>query len=63
MEQQLLEGPGPPHYLGFTITLRHTKLGRTPLDQWWARHIDLYLTKHNNHKWYKSMLSRRDSNL
>jgi hypothetical protein len=23
-------GPGSPHYPGFTITLRHTKLGRTP---------------------------------
>ena len=25
-------GPGPPHYRGFTITLRYTTLGRTPLD-------------------------------
>jgi len=25
-------GPGPPHCRGFTITLRHTTLGRTPLD-------------------------------
>jgi hypothetical protein len=25
-------GPGPPNYRGFTITLRHTTLGRTPLD-------------------------------
>jgi hypothetical protein len=24
--------PGPPHYRGFTITLRHTTLGRTPPD-------------------------------
>jgi len=24
-------GPGPPHYRGFTITLRHTTLGRNPL--------------------------------
>jgi hypothetical protein len=23
----------PPHYRGFTITLRHTTLGRTPLDE------------------------------
>jgi hypothetical protein len=29
-------GPGPPHYRGFTITLRHTTLGRTPLDEWSA---------------------------
>ena len=26
-------GPGPPHYQGFTITLRHTTLGTTPLDE------------------------------
>jgi hypothetical protein len=26
-------GPGPPHYRDFTITLRHTTLGRTPLDE------------------------------
>jgi len=22
-------GPGPPHFRGFTITLRHTTIGRT----------------------------------
>jgi hypothetical protein len=26
-------GPGPLHYRGFTITLRHTRLSRTPLDE------------------------------
>jgi hypothetical protein len=26
-------GPGSPHCRGFTITLRHTSLGRTPLDE------------------------------
>jgi len=26
-------GPGPPHYRGYTITLRHTTLGRTPPDR------------------------------
>jgi hypothetical protein len=30
-------GPGPPHYRGFTITLRHITLGRTPLDEWSSR--------------------------
>jgi hypothetical protein len=25
-------GPGPPHYRDFMITLRHTTVGRTPLD-------------------------------
>ena len=41
--------PGPPHYRGFTITLRHTTVGRTPLDEWSARLRDLYLTAHNTH--------------
>ena len=48
-------GPRPPHYPGFTITLRHTTLGRTPLDEWSARRRDLYLTKHNAHKRLTSM--------
>jgi hypothetical protein len=43
-------GPGPPHYQGFTVTLRHAKLGRTSLDEWSARLRDLYLTTHNTHK-------------
>ena len=42
-------GPGPPQYRGFTITLRYTTLGRTPLDEWSARRRDLYLTTHNTH--------------
>jgi hypothetical protein len=42
---------GPrPHYRGFMITLRHTTLGRTPLDEWSARRTNLYLTIHNTHK-------------
>ena len=43
-------GPCLPHYGGFTITLRHTTLGRTPLDTCLARARDLYLTTHNTHK-------------
>jgi hypothetical protein len=43
-------GPRPPHYQGFTITLRHTTLGGTPLDERSARRRDLYLTTHNTHK-------------
>jgi len=35
---------------GSTITLRHTTLGRTPLDEGSARCRDLYLTTHNIHK-------------
>jgi hypothetical protein len=48
-------GPGPPHYRGFTITFRHTALGRTPLHEWSARRRDLYLTTHNTHKRQTSM--------
>ena len=40
---------------GFTITLRHITLGRTPLDVWSARRRDLYLTTHNTHNIQTSM--------
>jgi hypothetical protein len=42
-------GPGPLHCRGFTITSRHTTIGRTPLDEWSAWRRDLYLTTHNTH--------------
>jgi len=45
--------PRPLHYRGFTITLRHTTLGRTPLDEWSTSHRDLYLT-HNTHNRHTS---------
>jgi hypothetical protein len=48
-------GPGPPHRQGFTIILRHTTLGRTPLDERSARRRDLYLTTHNTHNRQTSM--------
>jgi hypothetical protein len=47
--------PRPPHYRGFTITLRHTTLSRTPLEEGWARRRDLYLTTHNTHNRQTSM--------
>jgi hypothetical protein len=50
-----LRGPGPPHYRGFTITLRHITLGRTPLDEGPVRRRDLYLTTRNTHKRQTSM--------
>jgi hypothetical protein len=49
MPHHPLSRPGSPHYRGFTIKLRHTAVGRTPLDEWSARHRDLYLTTHNTH--------------
>ena len=48
-------GPGPPHYRGFTITLRHITLGRTPLDERSARLRDLYLRTHNSYNRETSM--------
>jgi hypothetical protein len=41
---------------GVTITLRHTIFGWTPLDEWSARRINLYLTTHNTHNKQTSML-------
>jgi hypothetical protein len=57
-------GPGPPYCRGFTITLKHTTLGWTSLDEWSARRTDLYLTKHDIHNRQVSMLpvGLRDSN-
>ena len=48
-----LDGPSgatPPHCRGFEIKLRHTKLGRTPLDEWSARRRHSCLTTHNTRK-------------
>jgi hypothetical protein len=42
--------PGPPHFRGFAITVRHTTPGRTSLDEWSARRRHLYLTTHSTHK-------------
>ena len=50
-------GSRPPHYQGSTIALRHTTLGRTPLDERSARRRDLYLTTHGTHKRQTSMPS------
>jgi hypothetical protein len=41
-------GPRPPHYGGFTITPRHTTIGRNPLKEWSAWRRDLSLTKHRS---------------
>jgi len=47
-------GPRLPHR-GFVITLRHTTLGRTPLDEWSTRRRVLYQTSHNTHNRQTSM--------
>ena len=49
-------GTRPPRYWGFTITLRRTKVCRTPPYEWSARRRDLYLTTYNTHKRETSML-------
>jgi len=58
MAPQPLVGQGLFHFRGFTITLRHTTLGSTPLDEQSSRHTNFCLTTHTNHKWtffYKSL--------
>jgi hypothetical protein len=55
MARQPLGGLGRLIFRDFTITLRHTTLGRTPLDDGPARRRDLYLTTHNTHKRQTSM--------
>jgi hypothetical protein len=50
-------GPRPSHYRVFTVTLRHTTLGRTPLDEWSARRRIHHLTTHNTHNRLTSMTS------
>jgi hypothetical protein len=40
---------------GFTITRRHTTIGRTPLDEWSFRRRDFYLIKQNTQKRQTSM--------
>jgi hypothetical protein len=56
MARQPLGGLGRLIVRGFTITdLRHTKLGRTLLDEGPARRRDLYLTTHKTHNRQTSM--------
>jgi hypothetical protein len=55
LTQQPPIGPRRPHYRGFMFTLRHTTVGRTPMDEWSARRRDLYLTAQNSHKKQTSM--------
>ena len=49
MAQQPPSGPTRPHYRSFTVTLRHTTLGKTPLDEWSAGHKNHHMTAHNTH--------------
>ena len=55
-----LSGPGLHHCRNFTITLRHSTVGRTPLDEWSALRRDIYLKAHNTHE--GQSWPRRDSN-
>jgi hypothetical protein len=43
-------GSRPFHCWGFEIKLRHSTLGRTPLDEWSARRRNLYLTTQTQEK-------------
>ena len=42
-------------FLMFLDHTRHTTVSRTPLDEWSARHRDLYLTTHDTHNRQISM--------
>ena len=54
-------GPWASPFLRFQDhTQRRTTVGRTPLDEWSARHRDLYLTAHNTHN--RQTCRRWDSN-
>jgi hypothetical protein len=48
--------PGSPHYRGFTVTLRHTTLGRNPLDECSTRRRKPYLTTRKIHNGHASIL-------
>ena len=48
-------GPGPPHFRGFTITLRHTTLSKTPTGLVISLTQRFYLTTHNKHMRQTSM--------
>jgi len=37
------------HEASRSHTQRRTTVGKTPLDEWWARRRDLYLATHNTH--------------
>ena len=52
-------GSRPPHYRGFTITLRHTTLDRTSPVKRPARRRAIYLTIHNTQKRQQSMPESR----
>ena len=41
--------------VGQCLTIRHTTLGRTPLDELSTPHRELYLTTHNTHNRQTSM--------
>ena len=55
-------GPWPPHYRGFTLTLRHNTLSRTPLAEWSARRGELYQKKNTTLTTNRHPCRRRVSN-
>jgi len=57
MSQQPLVGQG----LFFTITLRHTTLGRAPLDEWSAHCKEIFLTTRTTLTTDRHPYRRRDS--
>ena len=54
-------GPRPPHYRGFTITLRHTIFGRIPLDDRsaWPGDFYLYNTQQSDINYHGGIRNRK----
>jgi len=52
--EQDLPMSGAPHYRRSIFIFRTTAFGRTPLDEWSARHKYRFLTTHNTHIWWDS---------
>ena len=50
---------GASSFTRFLDDIRHTTLGRTPLDEWLARRRDLYLITHNTSKRQTSLPSTK----
>jgi hypothetical protein len=66
MARQPPSGPRLPQFRGFTNTIRHITLVRTPLDEWSAGRRELYLTTYNKyntdrHPWTGDIRNRKSS--
>jgi len=60
MARQPLAGQSLPIFeVWWSRSVRHTTVGKTPLDVWSARRKDLYLTTHTIHKRIRTLNSKK----